>query len=327
LPLTIDQAQAQPEKTVSLYGYSVSTTFDFSIDLPPSPSPAEIQFHKATSTKEMESGKKVRSYDEELPLGTLVVRRDNEIDILSFKDVVDYYLSQSSVEFHLRDHRFEHFIETAFLATVMPFWLERSGRPVLHASAVATERGAIAFLGSGDQGKSSIAATLMQLGCALVTDDALSVAFELGSFTAIPSYPGMRMWPDTANFFLGHSESLPMAYPGVDKRQVKVGTGGFGSFTTRRHELRMIYLLDKATDAPPTDNVIIQDIAVSDSLIELIRLSKLPFTVDSAGLQPQRLAFFSKMVRAVPMHRLILPRRYDLLQRAAKTILIDSEIG
>ena len=46
---------------------------------------------------------------------------------------------------------------------------------VLHASAVRTETSAIAFVGSSGMGKSTLAAALCNLGCALNTDDVLHV--------------------------------------------------------------------------------------------------------------------------------------------------------
>ncbi len=46
---------------------------------------------------------------------------------------------------------------------------------VLHASAVETQGKAIAFVGSSGMGKSTLAAALCNLGCALLTDDVLHV--------------------------------------------------------------------------------------------------------------------------------------------------------
>jgi hypothetical protein len=46
---------------------------------------------------------------------------------------------------------------------------------VLHASAVETRGSAVAFVGSSGMGKSTLAAALCNLGCALLTDDVLHV--------------------------------------------------------------------------------------------------------------------------------------------------------
>jgi hypothetical protein len=68
---------------------------------------------------------------------------------------------------------------------------------VLHASAVLTRHGVIAFVGKGGQGKSTLAASFARDGCALVSDDCLVLRAEQGGWTAIPSYPGVRLWPST----------------------------------------------------------------------------------------------------------------------------------
>ena len=84
------------------------------------------------------------------------------------------------------------------LDQVMPLVLSRRERIVLHASAVVTGQGAVAFAGKTGQGKSTLAASLARAGCSLVSDDCLVLRMEDGGWTALPSYPGVRLWPSTA---------------------------------------------------------------------------------------------------------------------------------
>jgi len=60
-----------------------------------------------------------------------------------------------------------------FLAQVLPRALSQRGRLVLHASAVATEHGAVAFLGAAGQGKSTLSASFVGRSFPLLTDDGL----------------------------------------------------------------------------------------------------------------------------------------------------------
>ena len=60
-----------------------------------------------------------------------------------------------------------------FLDQVMPLVLSLAGRTVLHASAVSTGNGAIAFSGESGRGKSTLAGAFVNHGASLMTDDCL----------------------------------------------------------------------------------------------------------------------------------------------------------
>lgn len=82
------------------------------------------------------------------------------------------------------------------LDQVVPMLLADAGHLVAHASAVVVPGGAIAFLGPSGSGKSTLAAALARQGCALVTDDCLVVDLSRRPAHVIPTYAGLRLWPD-----------------------------------------------------------------------------------------------------------------------------------
>ena len=90
------------------------------------------------------------------------------------------------------------------LDQVLPLALSRSGRLVLHASAVHIPRlGSVAFVGPTGCGKSTLAAALGLRGCQVLTDDCLVVDHSETSkkkpgSMAVPGYPGLRLWRDSA---------------------------------------------------------------------------------------------------------------------------------
>src|SRR5262245_55213819 len=67
---------------------------------------------------------------------------------------------------------------------------------VVHASAVIGEHGAVAFVGPSGSGKSTVAAALARQGYSLVTDDCLVVDLKRRPAHVIPTYAGLRLWPD-----------------------------------------------------------------------------------------------------------------------------------
>ena len=111
------------------------------------------------------------------------------------------------------------------LDQVLPLALGRMGRMAIHASAVHVPGlGAVAFAGGPGSGKSTLAAALARAGCAVLSDDCLVIAVRSGGVWAIPSYPGVRLWPDAASR-LGYRGRLVAHYS--DK--VRVATGGLPS--------------------------------------------------------------------------------------------------
>ena len=139
-----------------------------------------------------------------------------------------------------------------------------------------------------------------------------------GRWEVRSSYPLMRMWPDAAQHFLGHYTDLPLVQWDSEKRSVAVGEGGFGRFQEAPSPLACIYL---ATRAEGTDSVEIQPVPRSEAVIELIRHSFSPRLVEAVGLQPARLDRLARLVRSVPVRRLVYPSGFERLKEVASQIL------
>ena len=92
----------------------------------------------------------------------------------------------------------------ALLDVAIPYALSLQGRTVLHATAVALEGSAVAFIGHSGQGKSTLAAAVAcRADAMLLADDCLCVADLGGTFVVEPSYPGMRLRPDSLHATFG----------------------------------------------------------------------------------------------------------------------------
>ena len=94
-------------------------------------------------------------------------------DLLRFRRGTDFYVGADRIACHVIDPASARLMELRLLGTVLAFWLERSGVPVLHASAVDVGGRAVAFLSSKRGGKSALAASFIQAGAALLSDDML----------------------------------------------------------------------------------------------------------------------------------------------------------
>jgi hypothetical protein len=253
----------------------------------------------------------------------IYVYRQDGYAVLRFTNMADYYLQPGSITCHLLDPACEFLVEIHLLGVTFSLWLELQGIPVLHASAVVVEGRAAVFLATNSGGKSSLAASLMQAGYPLLTDDVLPVERRGITFRGRPGYPQMRMWPEQARHFLGHYEDLEIVHPAFSKRRVPVGEGGLGTFRNQPTPVACLYLPERRDPAKWGTEVEIIQIPQVEVLMSLIGQSFIPLTVEALGLQPQRLNFFASLVTQVPMRRIFYPEGFHHLPLVRRAILDD----
>ncbi|MBC7260861.1 MAG: hypothetical protein H5T63_02510 [Chloroflexi bacterium] len=246
-----------------------------------------------------------------------------DCDVVRFPRISDYYLWPERVVCHLRNPEYAYLVEIQFLGPVISLWLERQGIPTLHASAVVVNGRAAAFLSTNSAGKSTLAAAMVQAGYPLLTDDILPVEHVNTTLQGRPGYPQMRLWPDEAQYFLGHYEDLEFVHPAYAKRRVPIGPGGFGTFCDEAKPLACIYLPERRDAQKCGNQVEISPLSRRDALIELVRHSFVASVVEQLGLQAQRLDFFARMVQQVPMRRLVYPSGSEYLPQVQEAILTD----
>jgi hypothetical protein len=249
----------------------------------------------------------------------LRVYRADGCDVMYFPDAAEFYLFQDRLLCR-RLSMVESMIETNLLSAVLAYWLERAGMLALHASAVSLNGGAVAFLSSSGNGKSGLAATFVQAGHGLLTDDILPLEPSDAVWRVQPGFPTMRMWPDEAEFFLGECESLPLVHPAITKRRVNIGAEGWGAFCAAPQPLVCLFVPERRDPADPCDDIAVTRITPRDAVIELVRHSFAARLVQSAGLQPRRMDLLVDLARRVPMYRLSYPSGFAHLARVRAAV-------
>lgn len=315
-------------RRVSIFGLVLATDFPLANRLEDAAGPPDLRFTCASEAPLPVSWQRLTPIFES-PLraadGSSVTTlfRLEDCEVLRFRRSVDFYLWPERIVAHLIDPAHAHEVEIRLLGTALSYWLERRGIAALHAAAVDVEGRAVAFLSGNRGGKTSLAATLMQAGHALITDDLLAVERLGDGFLARPGYPQMRMWPEEAAHFTGGYVDLATVHPELTKRRVPVGAGGFGSFCDASRPLERIYLPRRRPPAEGRSEVEITPRSPRDAVIDLVRHSFSPFVVEATGLQDGRLTFFSRLVERVPVCALDYPAGYDRLPRVARGVLRD----
>lgn len=158
----------------------------------------------------------------------------------------------------------EQVLRLFILGPAFAVLLHQRGRLVLHASAVAVDGYAVAFLGGPGWGKSTMAAALSARGYGLVADDVVAVDLEgERGLTVFPGFPQLKLWPDTIASLGEVADTLPQLHPRLEKRAHRVANG----FTHAPLSLSHIYVLDEGT------NHAIEPIDKQNALVELVRHS------------------------------------------------------
>jgi hypothetical protein len=112
-------------------------------------------------------------------------------------------------------------VRAIYRRVVLPFLLQALGYEMLHASAVRTERGVVAFCGDSGAGKSTLAVGLSRRGYPVWADDALLLDASAG-IRALPLPFDVRLRRDSAELFrLGwRADTTSRDWPGIEQDPV-----------------------------------------------------------------------------------------------------------
>lgn len=185
------------------------------------------------------------------------------------------------------------------------------GKLALHGSAVAVDNRALILLGRSGQGKSTLAASLCRVpGATLFSDDAVALDPGPTAGTYVIAPVERNHWLDAPA--RAAVNKVSDAGDGDAKRPLaalRVGTStaqvvaivdlAFGNDATSR-----VHALGRGVEA------------IAALLPQAVR-----FVVDEPELQRRELDALATLVEHVPVHRLVRPRRLDLLENAHPLLL------
>jgi hypothetical protein len=176
----------------------------------------------------------------------------------------------------------ERVLRLFVLGPVFSILLQQRNLLVLHASAVSVGGGAVAFMGASGWGKSTTAASLHARGHSLVADDNVAISLQSASSEAdtsssgpvvLPSFPQIKLWPDSAMALRESVDDLPRLHPEMDKRAWRAAS----NFDSTPLPLRRVYVLHGSFDenaAPATSDAFepgIELLRPREACIELVK--------------------------------------------------------
>lgn len=113
----------------------------------------------------------------------------------------------------------ESIVRLFLLGAALGMLLHQRGIFVIHASTVAINGKAIAFMGDKGWGKSTTAGALHRRGHQLMADDVTAIDLSNPPFPIVlPGYGQLKLWPESVIALDSNPETLPLLHPQLEKR-------------------------------------------------------------------------------------------------------------
>jgi hypothetical protein len=209
---------------------------------------------------------------------------------------------------------FEANLANFVLATALTL----QGEEPLHATVVDLGGRAVGLFGPSGAGKSTLAAFLISRGADLITDDMLRIESLDDRLVAhrgpyrlkLLDEPGRRFLPDA--LAEGHFNTLTEKVMVRPRRQARAQSGGV--------PLAGLFYLGLLPGWPQSGSV--STVRLSGvELAHVILSSAMDYRYKSAARLARHLAYTGWLSRALPVHALHYPRRYDMLEEVEAELL------
>ena len=111
-----------------------------------------------------------------------------------------YHPNELEINWQTAGTGFDHYLQSMGIAV----WLETQGIPCLHANTLTYQNKAYLVIAPSRTGKSTLTTQLLGQDLKLMTDDMAALHPQSnGQYLVYPSWPKVRLWPDSAKSLLG----------------------------------------------------------------------------------------------------------------------------
>lgn len=194
----------------------------------------------------------------------------------------------------------ESVLRPVILGPLFCMLLRQRGFLVLHASSVAIDGVAVAFMTHSGGGKSTMADAFHSQGYSLLTDDVMAIDLSGEEPMVIPSFPQVKLLPDAA-MAIGHDiDSLPLLHPDSPKFAHQLSEG----FLQTPLPLKRLFVLEMDTKLEITP------LSPQESFVELVRNSRVVSLLNAPEFSSDHLHQCTKLYQQVPI--CALKRQRDL---------------
>jgi len=184
------------------------------------------------------------------------------------------------------------------LGPVLGLALRLRGVTCLHASAVALNHEAVAFVGMEGAGKSTTAAAFAREGHGVLSDDVVALTESAAKFVVVPAYPHLCLWPESVTMLYGSPEALPHFSKGWEKHRLSLGEGQT-RFESHPLALGAVYFLgERRSNGAPS----VEAVRPQAALLSLVADTFANKVLDRE-MRAHEFDVLSRLVAAVPIRR------------------------
>lgn len=247
--------------------------------------------------------------------------------LLRYADFADFVINRDGSQIalcHSDPASSPQTIHHLLLDQALPMVLSLRGIPALHAAAVMTSAGVCGFLGPAGTGKSTLAASFSLAGNPSLGDDCLAVKEEEGRFFAVPAYPGLRLWTDSAALLSGDWSEAPSVAHYTLKRRVS-DARMWDNLPMEPEPLVALYRVERnesEDDRAPASTPAIENLRPNEAFMEVLS-SSFVLDVDDRAVVTRHARFIERLLAGVPVRRLRVPNRYSSLPAVQQAVLHD----
>lgn len=208
-------------------------------------------------------------------------------------------------------------LRAILLGSALAVILQQREQLVLHASSVGIQNHGVAFLGNSGWGKSTLVSTLHAKGYDFITDDVLSIDLESTPPQVTPSYPEVRLRPDTIET-LGHTFELSDSDIQSHWKEEKLVESRVAD---RPFPLLCLYILGVGESHE------IEPVTLQNAFLELSHHSRAIRVINSLDVKGLRASHFKQCMRLIQTVPVFYLRRRRSLQEMPEVVaLIEDHV-
>jgi hypothetical protein len=207
-------------------------------------------------------------------------------------------------------------LNDTYYRSVLPLVLQVRGYEVLHASAVMTQRGVVAFCATSETGKSTIAYGLSQRDYPIWSDDAVALGPLEGVVTALPLPFRVRLRPASLAFFEQQQVS-PFLQGDMFRRD--------SSPYDQPAPLATLWALKQTPRSPTNDSLTVRQLTSAQAYAAILTHAYC-FSLQNQGRKRKMLQAYLALAAQVPVFELCfqsgiegLPRVLDCVEQTIRT--------
>ena len=191
-------------------------------------------------------------------------------------------------------------VRAYLLGTIFVVLCQQRGLLPLHASAVSSAKGVVAFLGRSGQGKSSLAAHLAGRGFAVVADDVCLIdPAPPGDIMVIPTAPWLKLWRNSLESMGRPADGLERVFSDDDKYRLPLPSG-----QTPEPIRTLIFLEDGEISSP---EIRLEEVSAVEAVPLLMNLTHSAYLLQATGQREESFLRCGKVSSQARAYRLKRP--------------------